>query len=366
MQNLLFVVFRLYGGGAERVVSNLTMEFGDRYHIKIAIYDGLEKTYPHKGELIKIKLPFSDDPTANAWWKRPLRLLVLIYKLRQLKRKHKIDVAISFGEQPNIINILTRGNRRTILSVRSLLSKEMELYPKMRVLKYFIKLFYNRAHQVIVPSRLSALDLSTHFGIKQEKLRVIYNFIDPGKVLTMAAESLDDPFLDKLFQQPVLLNVGRITAAKGQWLLFRALKKLNNPVRNFRLAIVGEADTEGNLKQQLLQLAAELGLKVYDASGVSEKSLDFDIYLLGFMTNPFKFMKRSEMLVFPSVFEGFPNSLLEAMQCGLPVIAADCIPAGRSCHLLQIFWKELVRQKSQTMEYYAPRSQTAIPKKRYL
>jgi glycosyltransferase involved in cell wall biosynthesis len=324
MQNILFFVYRLYGGGAERVVSNLSLAFGDQYHIRIAIYGEQPKAYAHKGELIKIKLPYSGDPTANALWKRPIRLVVLMYKLRQIKRKHKIDVTISFGEQPNIINVLTRGKRKTILSVRSLLSKEVAAYPKMKVLVWFVKSLYNKAHQIIVTSKLAALDLSTHYGVRQDKIKVIYNYINQDEISRLASEPLDNNFQRELFQCPVLLNVGRITPAKGQWLLLRALKKITSLHPPFKLVLIGEAETEGNLMKELITLAGELGLKVFDGSHGQEISVHYDVFFLGFMANPFKFMMRSKMFVFPSVFEGFPNTILEAMQCGLPVISADC------------------------------------------
>ena len=64
-KNILFIIYRLYGGGAERVVSNLSMALGDKYNVKITIYDIEEKTYPYKGELIRIKLPFSKDPVPD-------------------------------------------------------------------------------------------------------------------------------------------------------------------------------------------------------------------------------------------------------------------------------------------------------------
>src|SRR6185436_15677267 len=91
-----------------------------------------------------------------------------------------------------------------------------------------------------------------------------------------------------------------------------------------KLVIVGEAESEGKLKSLLLEKAAALGLKVFDSTAHTELSADYDVYFLGFQSNPYQFMKRSQLLLFPSLFEGFPNTVLEAMQCELPVIVADC------------------------------------------
>ncbi len=324
MQNVLFFIFRLYGGGAERVVSNLSMAFSEQYNVKVAVYDNQEKTYTYKGELIRIKLPFSKDPTRNNRWQRFIRLIVLVYKVRKIKRQHKIDVAISFAEQANIVNILTKGRGRTVISVRTLLSKELTSTPKMRILSHFIRLLYNKAQQIILPSVLAAQDLQDFFHIKPGKLKVIYNYIEQEKINVMKEEAIDDPFLHLLFSQPVLLNVGRITAAKGQWLLFDVMKKIRPLHPDWKLVIIGESETEGNLKAKLLKLADQLDLRIYDHGGAQNPSLDYDIYLLGFHANPYKYMHRSRMLVFPSVYEGFPNTILEAMQSGLPVVVADC------------------------------------------
>lgn len=324
MQNVLFFIFRLYGGGAERVVSNLSMAFSEQYNIKVAVFDTQEKTYPFKGELIRIKLPFSKDPINNHWGQRLTRLAVLIYKVRKIKRQHKIDVSISFAEQANIVNILTRGKRRTVISMRTLLSKEVASTPKMKILTHLIRYLYNKAQQIIVPSQLGGLDLQNHFGIEPAKLKVIYNYIEPEKIEALADEAIDDSFLDSLFSRPVLLNVGRITNAKGQWLLFEAMKKIKPIHPNWKLVIIGESESEGNLKSGLYKMATQLGLKLYDSSAAQELSFEYDIYLLGFRTNPFKYMRHSGALVFPSVFEGFPNTVLEAMQCRLPVVVADC------------------------------------------
>jgi glycosyltransferase involved in cell wall biosynthesis len=324
-RNLLFFIFRLHGGGAERVVSNLSMDFSATFNIKIAVFDQIENVYPHDGELIRIQLPFSENPAGNSWLIRGLRLWVLVRELRKIKKLHQIDTTVSFGEPANIINVLTRRRGKTILSVRTVLSNQMRNSAQVKTLRSFIRNLYNRADQVIVPSRIAGQDLVRHFRLSPDKLKVIYNYLDQGKVDRAAAEEIDDPFLHALFGQPVLLHVGRISPAKGQWLLLDIMCRVRNLYPGWKLVIIGEAEKNEKLKDQLINRAGQLGLSVYD--GIGDRSApgqDYDVYLLGFQANPYRFMRRSRVLLFPSIFEGFPNTMIEAMQTGLPVIAADC------------------------------------------
>jgi glycosyltransferase involved in cell wall biosynthesis len=323
-KNVLFFIFRLHGGGAERVVSNLSIDLAGKYNIRIAVFDKLDKQYLHQGELIKINTPYSDDPAGNGWFIRSYRLWFLVRELRRIKRLHRIDTAISFGEQANIVNLLAGGKGRTILSVRTLLSTEMKSAPKMGVLRAFIKNLYNRADQIVVPSKMAGEDLSRHFNVLREKIKVIYNYIEPARISAAAEEKLEDPLLEELFSRPILLNVGRITPAKGQWLLLEMMPKILERYPDWKLVIIGEAEKKEKLMRQLVAKAQQLGLDVYDGSGAWPTRLDAHVYFLGYQPNPYRYMRRSRLLLFPSVFEGFPNTLLEAMQTGLPVIAADC------------------------------------------
>ena len=323
MQNILFLIFRLYGGGAERVVSNLSTALSEQYNVKIAIFDKPGKTYPYSGELLHIKLPFSDDPIQNSWWQRAIRLFILVHKVRRLKKKYKINIAVSFGEPANIINVLSGAAERTIVSVRTVLSKEIVAH-RMWITRLLAKLLYNKANSIIVPSDASRQDLVSTFQIKNNKIRVIPNYIEQDRISLMANLEIENGTLGKLFKKDVLLNVGRITPAKGQWLLLELMTNNHFLQRDIKLVIVGEAESEGRLKWLLLEKARRLGLRVYDYSTNQELNMDYDVYLLGFQENPYQFMKRSKLLLFPSLFEGFPNTVLEAMQCRLPVMVADC------------------------------------------
>lgn len=74
-----------------------------------------------------------------------------------------------------------------------------------------------------------------------------------------------------------------------------------------KLVILGQGDLEDYLKE----LAKEL-------------DLEKDVHFLGFQENPFKYIAKSTIYAFPSLYEGFPNAMCEAMVCGVPVISADC------------------------------------------
>ena len=70
--------------------------------------------------------------------------------------------------------------------------------------------------------------------------------------------------------------------------------------------LVGDGSQRGYLEALVRQL------------GIAEH-----VRFLGEQTIPFKYMRRATMFVLPSLSEGMPNVLLEAMACGCPVIATD-------------------------------------------
>lgn len=109
--------------------------------------------------------------------------------------------------------------------------------------------------------------------------------------------------------KPIIVSVGRLKPHKGMFELIEAFSMLKHEI-DARLVILGEGDDRSRLE----------GL-------IDRLGLEDDIALLGFMDNPFSFMKHADLFVLASHFEGLPNVLIQALALGVPVVATDS-PGG--------------------------------------
>jgi len=300
-RSIAIIVPTLRGGGAERVASNLSLYLSDKkYNKYIILYSAEKIEYPYRGNLIDLNIKAINNPLAKIF-----TLIRRIYKLKRIKRKLNIQTTISFLEAANIVNIFSKNKDKVIISIRNFKSKSSNgLYGK--IYNCLIKMFYNRVDMLVAVSKGVKKDLVENYEIKENKIKVIYNLYDLEKIQKLAGEKIEDNYKD-LFNYPVIINVGRLTKQKGQWHLMRAFKKIKEEIVNMKLIILGT----GELEDYLNKLIGEL-------------NLEKDVYFLGFQENPFKFISKSKIFVFPSLYEGFPNALVEAMACGIPVISSDC------------------------------------------
>jgi glycosyltransferase involved in cell wall biosynthesis len=108
---------------------------------------------------------------------------------------------------------------------------------------------------------------------------------------------------------PVLLNVGRLVTQKGQTYLIEAMVEVLKKLPKARLLIAGD----GPLNPTLTQLRGQLGL---------EEQVTF----LGQRDDVPELLEMADIFVFPSLFEGCPNALIEAMAMGKPCVASRIGP----------------------------------------
>jgi glycosyltransferase involved in cell wall biosynthesis len=320
-KKVMFIIPHLGSGGAERVVANLCNGLAD-YERIVLIFENIIK---HNVDARVISI---NSPASQSLFKKLLNFPIRYLKIRKLKEEVKPDFVVSLLEPANLFNVLTKlSNQKTILSFRSNYTATLQEDPFFgkgiaRIILKIVytlafKTIYNRADLMVAISRDVAEDLIKNYGINSDKIKVIYNPYPIDETRQLAEELLEA--YEQIFKHPVLITAARLTKQKGQWYLLRIFKALKEKHKDLKLVILGE----GELKDYLVKLSEELGLKTYFWDR-DELSGSFDVYFLGFQKNPFKFIARSKLFVFPSLWEGFPNALVESMACGVCVVSSDC------------------------------------------
>lgn len=161
------------------------------------------------------------------------------------------------------------------------------------------------ATQVRVMSRQMADGLAARYGVPTMRLTVIYSGIETNgfRVANGAAEAKRKLGLPASVR--TVVAVGRLSPEKGHRVLIEAAEIVRRR-QDIRYLLVGDGSLRGSLS----------GL-------VAERRLEEHVRFLGFRNDIPEILSASDLLVLPSLSEGLPWVLLEAMAAGKPVIASD-------------------------------------------
>jgi glycosyltransferase involved in cell wall biosynthesis len=293
---ILFIVPSMRGGGAERVMMTLLN------HLDRSRFDPILALIKKEGPLLD-KLP-SDLPIIDL---NAQNARYAIIKIIRLVWSIKPDIVFSTLGYLNLlialIKIFLPRNIRLIAREGSIPSvqNKREKYPQ--IFDWLYTNVYNRFDCIIAQSQYMKKDLLENFSISDEKVIVINNPVDIKHITELSEQTGYFYPANKIN----LLAVGRLSYEKGYDILLQAMKLLDD---NYHLTILGVGPDE----DLLLRLSDKLKL---------QQRVTFK----GFQDNPYKWMKNADFMVLSSRYEGFPNVVLEANACGIPVIAFDC-PGG--------------------------------------
>lgn len=299
MIKICFVLPDLNGGGAQRTLINLANRLSrTEFQVSMAFFD-LQGSFAHELN--------PDVKTINLDTVHPRKSII---KLVALFKAQKPDLVFSSLLYTNAAAVAAawladRRIRRVVRETNNWTTAGRKKYHPSDLL---VGLAYRGAHKVVCLSRGVAADCRFRYNLRPAKMQVIYNPIDIGRIEAMAAQQPEGPVEAGAPGDFHLLAVGRLTRQKGFDLLLRALAGL--PGVPWRLTILGEGEDRGKLEG----LAAELGI-------------NGRVSLPGFVANPYAWMRRADLFVLSSRWEGFGHVIAEAMVCGAPVLATRC-PSG--------------------------------------
>jgi N-acetylgalactosamine-N,N'-diacetylbacillosaminyl-diphospho-undecaprenol 4-alpha-N-acetylgalactosaminyltransferase len=298
-------IYSLGGGGAERVVSQLIPYLENNGFDVYLVLMNNTCVYPFETKNKPFFLENSKTTESNVL--KFLKIPFLAYKYHIFLKKNKINKSFSFLTRPGFISVLTKwfNKKRTIIiSERSNSSLQYGNHNLQSWINNFlIKELYPKADLIIANSNGNAQDLITNYNVPRYKITTIYNPISLEAIF--AIEPKKD-FFDTNYIN--LVSVGRLNSGKNHHLLIKSLEFFK--LQKVRLYIFGD----GILKDELEKTIQDLKLENY-------------VFLMGFESNIYKYLKAADLFVFSSNHEGFPNVILEAMACELPIVSTNC-PSG--------------------------------------
>jgi len=288
---IALVIPTLEAGGAEKVMSTMANHFArSGWAVNLVTWDDGRKPpfFPLDASVGRtaIDLLRPARSTLDAFRGN----LARIVRMREVIRETAPSVVVSFLNQTNIISILaTLGMGIPVVVAER---NDPERYPLTRPWSMLRRIAYGRSASVVVQTAAAARYYQTRLNTQVAIIPnpVIVDDVCCGELVDVAS--------------PRVVAMGRFKEAKNFPLLLRAFAKATSDRPRWNLAIVGDGPLRGDLERQALDL------------GIGSR-----VSFTGFLSKPHRFLAASDIFVLSSDLEGFPCVLVEAMGCGLPVIA---------------------------------------------
>lgn len=295
-KRILFIIWSYtYGGGAEKVLSNLVNKLSlDKYEIDILEYWHSNIKREKTAKEINLLKPVVDSTKASKLEKIIKKILLerFPYILRKLYIKKKYDYEISWNSM--IPTFLLDKNGKTISwnhgSLYDLSNKEKDQQKKS----------FEHIKKIVAISQKTYNSIIELYPMYKDKTYIINNSFDFNDIIKLSEEvNVKKP------QKHILLFVGRLDKNKNPLFLIEVAKKLNNQKIDFELWLIGTGELEDKLKE-----------------AIKNYNLD-NIKILGYKKNPYPYFKIADLILLSSYSEGFPTVIAEGLVFGKPFVSTD-------------------------------------------
>lgn len=275
-------------GGIERALSVLANEWAQQ-EINV-VYLSCLKTEPFYLLNSKIKVIEPKFKRAGGIINKMLFYPRLLGYIRKEIRLNQPDKVLCFGDFFNPIVLLATKGLRIPVYISDRTSADFKFPFYIQILKQWM---YPNAYGFIAQTQRA-------YEAKQQQFGISFNQI----VIPNAIRVVEKIPVDR---ENIILYAGRFSWEKNPVALLEAFAQIKH-LHTWRLVMAGDGPQWNKMKNKSI----ELGI---------EKQVDF----LGAVSNLDLWLNKASIFVLPSVLEGFPNALCEAMTVGLPVICFDSI-----------------------------------------
>lgn len=295
-KKILLVIDLLNSGGAQRQLVGLAKLLKDAGHSPKVVYyiehSFYKKFLDENGVESEMLMPDTKNEK-----KRDLFFYLHVKKnLRTAIKTFKPDTIIAYMDLPNILSVFATPKHmpcRLIVSERNT-TQHIGL---MERVKYRC---FNRTDAIVPNSHAQERFITANYPRLQSKMVTITNFVDT-EMFTPVADKISN-------EKPLILTVGRLAPQKNIMTYLKVLKRLKDNGVAFRALWYGGGFDA--YSDQCLEAVRVYGI---------EEMFEFRPPTREIVT----VYQQADLFCLPSLYEGFPNVVCEAMSCGLPVVASN-------------------------------------------
>jgi len=317
---VLFVIGSMGGGGAERQMLEILKRL-DRTRFAPFLYLSVKD-----GELLPevpadVEVYAYWDGSKETWYGRLLRYMKLTRLLRQVHlaqalRRLKIDVIYDRTYLATLDaagGCWLRPTKRVSCCVADP-GPELELHARWSVAmaRWFARRTYQRASVVLANSQGLRNRVLEYFRLDPDHVKVYYNVIsgirDSERINFENRQAAHQSSVSPTNRPFRIVSSGRLHPQKGHIVLLQAVEQLvHKRGRSLTLEIYGKGESENELRAYITQ-----------------HQLESTVMMGGFLADPRTMYHDADLFVLPSLFEGMPNALIEAVAAGVPALSSDC------------------------------------------
>ncbi len=303
MKKIKLIIYHPYSdiGGADNSLNRLLSRLNTDYFS--ITFVSLNKSFLR--HQLKRKVEFVNLDSSRA--------LFSIFKLRTLVKKYQLSkkyskiIVFSNQHYGNILSFLSNlflNNIKKIFIDRNHLDElkfDRNIFKKVKnnLIRLLIKISYKHADIVIGISKKLSTDLSKFCNVK---VKTIYSPAYDKSIFQKAKKNIK---INNQFQY--LINVSRFTKRKDHETTINGFNLARKKIKNLKLILIGYGSEYENIKILIKKLKLKKKILIYKK-----------------LINPYPFIKRADLLILTSKYEGMGNILVESIALNTPVISSNC------------------------------------------
>lgn len=300
MKKIMFFIPNLKGGGAEKVLVNLVNNMNlDKYEITILLLFNEGINIQNVNDKVKINYIFKKTFRGNSYILKIFHPRILYYLF--IKEKYNVIIAYLEGIPTRVIGGCNDDETKKIAWVHTTI-EENKFFKPFRSKKEALYC-YSKYDRIVAVSEVVKQSINRSMGYNNVVTR--YNTIDVEEIKKQSVKPVDSNLY--LSENINMVTVGRLTQVKGYQRLLRVCKRLKHDGIKYKLYILGDGEEYAHLVQY-----------------INENRLNESVYLLGYKSNPYKYISRADFFVCSSYREGFSTAITEATILGIPTVTTLC------------------------------------------